>query len=37
MLKSKLNIGLFVVAFLATVLGVMLISRIRAKDIAAAK
>lgn len=36
MLKSKLNIALFIGAFLATVLGVMLISRIRAKDIAAA-
>jgi len=36
MLKSKLNISLFVIAFLATVLGVMLISRIRARDIAAA-
>lgn len=37
MLKSKLNIALFLGAFLATVLGVMLISRIRATDIAAAK
>ena len=36
MLKSKLNISLFVIAFLATVLGVMLISRVRARDIGAA-
>lgn len=36
MLKSKLNIALFIGAFLATVLGVMLISRIRATDMAAA-
>ncbi len=36
MLKSKLNISLFVIAFLVTVLGVMLISRIRAREIAAA-
>ncbi len=36
MLKSKLNISLFVIAFFVTVLGVMLISRIRARDLAAA-
>ena len=36
MLKSKLNLTLFVMAFFATVLGAMLISRIRARDRAAA-